>query len=342
MGGVTSCWPPEDREIDAAALKRERAESEAWGRSEGVPPEPMPKGRARRAGVAASSVDQSAVDNYKPPVHAKDPAINAMLEGVIVENQKLQVLFGHLKPSARSTVVDAFYGKTVKEGEEVIRQGEEGDCLYIVGSGSVDVYVSRDNKAGSRGDKVVTLGAGALFGELALMYCAPRAATVVAASPTVELWTLDQEPFKMLLQKNSQQQLSLYEGWLKDVPLFKSLNHFELSKLSDLLDSKLYDEGEAIIDQGEVGTTFHILEEGECTAFAKVGSGEKAVKVYSKQGDYFGELALLFDEPRKASVRATGEGCVVATISRDDFFSILGPIKEQLMQHAGQYEKITA
>merc|ERR1712113_326477 len=122
------------------------------------------------------------------------------------------------------------------------RQGEEGDCLYIVSDGQVDVFVARPGPdgvlpVGQKGAKVVSLGPGALFGELALMYSAPRAATVTIASAKCKLWKLDREPFKMLLAQQCQTQLSLYEGWLSEVEILKSLNQFELAKLSELLSS---------------------------------------------------------------------------------------------------------
>jgi len=300
-------------------------------------------GRARRAGIAAASVDKKAVDSYKVPVFEKDAATRKMLQDVIAKNEKMQVLFGHLKEAARASVVDAFFSKRVKVGDEIIRQGDEGSELYIVGSGTVDVYVARASdegklRPGDRGQKVVTLGAGALFGELALMYAAPRAATVVAATQA-EMWALGQEPFKMLLMQSSQQQYALYEGWLSQVDIFKALNQFELAKLSELLDSKLYSEGEVIIKQGEVGDCFYLLEDGECTAFISSAAGEQPVKVYDCQGQYFGELALLNEEPRKATVRASGTGCCVASLTKDDFASILGPIKEILQKNAETYQK---
>lgn len=300
---------------------------------------PATVGRARRAGIAAASVDKKTLDEYKAPIYEKDSATRAMLEEVIQKNEKMQVLFGHIKDAARANVIDAFFSKKVSQGEDIIRQGEEGDCLYVVASGSVDVFVARANTQGDRGSKVVTLGKGALFGELALMYSAPRAATVVAASPDVQLWALAQEPFKMLLVQSSQQQYALYEGWLRQVEIFKTLNQFELSKLSDMLDTELFCEGEVIINQGEVGDKFYLLEEGECTAFISGPSGEQQVMVYSQQGRYFGELALLNEEPRKATVRATNGDCVVASLQKEDFIGTLGPIKEILMKNAATYEK---
>eukprot|EP00408_Alexandrium_pacificum_P034004 CAMPEP_0171287312 /NCGR_PEP_ID=MMETSP0790-20130122/69481_1 /TAXON_ID=2925 /ORGANISM="Alexandrium catenella, Strain OF101" /LENGTH=333 /DNA_ID=CAMNT_0011756819 /DNA_START=134 /DNA_END=1135 /DNA_ORIENTATION=+ len=300
------------------------------------------QGRTRRAGVAAESVDKETIKDYKKPVYPKDEETMARLRKTLKENDKMQVLCGHLDGEPLNDVINAFYTKEVKAGEDIIRQGEEGDCLYIINDGSVDIFVARpgpDGKIadGDRGQKVVTFSGGALFGELALMYNSPRAATVVAASDKVLLWVLAAQDFKMLLAQSSQAQYAKYEGWLSEVELLKALNHFELSKLADILESEVYDAGEEIIKQGDPGSKFYLLEEGEAAAVIAGDDGEKEVKKYVKQGDYFGEIALLTEEPRKATVRATGGGCSVVSLSKADFTSLLGPIADILKNDVDKY-----
>jgi len=300
------------------------------------------QGRARRQGVAAESVAAEKIHDYKKPVHPKDEAAKTKLRTLLKENDKMQVLCGHLDGEPLNDVINAFFTKDVNEGDDIIKQGEDGDCLYIIDEGSVDIFVARpgaDGKIadGDRGSKVVTFGSGALFGELALMYNAPRAATVTAATATVKLWVLAAMDFKMLLAQSSQAQYAKYEGWLSEVELLKTLNHFELSKLADALENECYAGGEDIVKQGEAGEKFYILEDGKAAAFISGDDGEKQVKMYETQGDYFGEIALLTSEPRKATVRALGDGCAVVSISKEDFTSILGPISDILKKHVDKY-----
>jgi len=300
------------------------------------------QGARRRQGVAAEGMSAADVKGYVKPVYQKDQATNEKIKGIIQGNEKMQVLFGHLDSASLDDIVNAFQEVTKSKGEDIIKQGEEGDCLYIINDGEVDVYVARPGAdgqiaPGDRGPKVVSLGAGALFGELALMYSAPRAATVCIRSEQCKLWQLDREPFKMLLAQQSQSQYAMYEGWLAEVDLLKSLNRYELSRLSELLESTLFDDGEDIIVQGERGDKFYILEDGTCAAFINGSDGEKKVKDYEKQGEYFGEIALLKDEPRKATVRATGEGATVLSLSAEDFRLILGPIQDILQKDLDKY-----
>jgi len=298
--------------------------------------------RGKRAGISSESVSADQAANYVKPVYPKDNATKDAIKKTLKSNDKMQVLFGHLDGVPLEDVINAFQTREVRQGQEIIRQGDEGDSLYIIADGSVDVHVARPDATGKlqpndRGPKVVSLGTGALFGELALMYTAPRAATVVVGTSTAKLWALDREPFKMLLMKSSQQQYAKYEGWLSEVELFKTMNHFELTQLTDLLESTLYDDGEVIIKQGEIGDKFYILEDGTCSAYIEGAGGEKEVKKYDRQGEYFGEIALLKDEPRKATVRATGEGATVMSITKEDFTNVLGPITDLLKKDVDRY-----
>jgi len=295
--------------------------------------------RPRRCSVSAQRVSDDMVQDYKKPVHPKDQASIDNIQRTIAENDKMQVILGHLGREPLMDVVNAFYTKDFNEGTDIIRQGDAGDCLYIIADGTVDIFVNRPGADGllapGKGSKVVTFGPGALFGELALMYNAPRAATVTAAC-RVTTWVLNALDFKMLLVQSSQAQYAKYEGWLSEVDLLKTLNHFELAKLADVMQSDCFDSNEDIITQGDQGDKFYIVEDGTAAAFIMGDGGEKLVKQYEK-GGYFGEIALLTAEPRRATVRATGEGCSVVYVSKEDFDAVLGPITENLKLHVDQY-----
>lgn len=294
-------------------------------------------GRQRRAGVAAESVSNDDLKNYKKPVHPKDEAQKQRLLKTLKEHDKMQVLLGHLDAAKMEDLVNAFYLKEVPSGVDIIKQGADGDCLYIVDDGTVDIFVARGTTTpGDKGTKVLSIGAGALFGELALMYNAPRAATVCCTSP-VKAFALDAMDFKMLLASAGAAQYARYEGWLQEVELLKTLNHYELASLADILDSECFDGGEDIIKQGEAGDKFYILEDGIATAYISGQGGEKEVKRYEAKGEYFGEIALLTNAPRKATIRAMGEGCNVVSLSKEDFTNMLGPISEILKKHADKY-----
>jgi len=299
-------------------------------------------GAARRRGIAAESVNTQDIKDYVKPLYPKENKdAQNRIRNVLRNNPKMQVLLGHIDDSGMEDVVNSFKDCVASAGDTLIKQGDEGDSLYIIDSGHVDIFVARPGPGGKppsdKGAKVLTCGANSLFGELALLYSAPRAATAMVSSEICRLWQLDREPFKLLLMQKSQQQQELYQGWLTEVDIFKSLNHYELSRLSDLLTSTLFEEGEEIVKQGEHGDKFYILEDGRCNAYLQGPDGEKCVKEYSQQGEYFGEIALLKDGPRKATVRAVGQGATVLSISKRDFTIVLGPIQDILRRKIDAY-----
>jgi len=104
---------------------------------------------------------------------------------------------------------------------------------------------------------------------------------------------------------------SRYEIFLEKVPILGSIDAYERSQIADALKVETFAEGEKIVNQGDVGNKFYILEQGEATAT----KGDETLLSYSP-GDYFGELALLRNQPRAATVTAKGEVKVLTLDSR--------------------------
>lgn len=119
----------------------------------------------------------------------------------------------------------------------------------------------------------------------------------------------------------------MYEAFLEEVPLLSSLKSYERSKIADALDTIKYPADSTIINEGDPGDAFYLLESGEAEAFKNGVS----VKSYHR-GDYFGELALLDDKPRAASI-VTKTDVKVARLGRDGFKRLLGPV-ENIMRRA--------
>lgn len=296
---------------------------------------PAHYGMGRRTSVSAESLNPtaSANDNWTPPFHPKSADQEARLKKAISAN----FLFNHLDDEQSTQVLGALVEKPIPaKGIKVIVQGDQGDFFYVVEKGTFDVYV---NPSGTLqpgldglGEKVATIEPGGSFGELALMYNAPRAATVVSAEGGCTLWALDRITFRRILMDSTFQRRRLYESFLEEVPLLSTLTRYERSKIADALETQKYPAGTTIIKEGDAGEAFYLLESGEAEAF-KVGT-EGAVKQY-KKGDYFGELALLNDAPRAASVVSRTEA-KVAKLGKDGFQRLLGPV-ESIMRRT-KYE----
>jgi cAMP-dependent protein kinase regulator len=279
----------------------------------------------RRTSVSAESLNPASSDSesFTPPFHQKTQDQLTRLKASVSGN----FLFSHLDDDQASQVLGALHEKPIpSKGIKVIQQGDVGDYFYVVEKGSFDIYVNPSGKleagADGLGNKVGTVGPGGSFGELALMYNAPRAATVMSSEPST-LWALDRVTFRRILMDSAFQRRRLYEGFLEEVPLLSSLTPYERSKIADALETKKYPPGTVIIQEGDVGESFYILESGDAEVFKR--GVDQPVKRYNK-GDYFGELALLNDAPRAASVVSKSE-VKLATLGKHGFQRLLGPVE---------------
>lgn len=107
-----------------------------------------------------------------------------------------------------------------------------------------------------------------------------------------------------------------------------------------------YNPGEYVIRQGDIGDTFFIVVSGKLVAERKNNESKATcnvdddpISVYNyKDGDYFGEIALVRNIPRQASVKALTFTKVVS-IERSAFKRLLGPIEEILKRNEDRYKK---
>ena len=248
------------------------------------------------------------------------------------------ILFSDLDQRLLRELCDAVFPVSHSAGSEIIKQGEEGDNFYIVDSGECEVFVSKD---GDEPRLMLTAGKDMSFGNLALMYNAPRAATVIAKTD-VKLWAIDRATFRGYVCDHTNRKRKLHEGFLGRVPLLQQLSDTERARISDSLIIETYKAGDTIIKQGEPGDKIYILEEG--TAKAEVYTPDSdpiIVKEYSEPGDFFGELALLTQKPRAASVVATTDVVVIAMDAKC-FRRLVGPCEAILQRNVQQYKEVLA
>jgi len=236
---------------------------------------------------------------------------------------KANFLFQHLNEKQAKQVYDVMKRVTVKKGDVVIRQGDQGDWFYVVDEGEYAVTLNQGGKDVNILTYTTEGGANPCFGELALMYSKPRAATVTATRDGV-LWAMDRRSFRSILMKSSAVSLT---RTLRSVEVLKSLSVGQLQRLQDLLSEVTYKEGEMVIKQGEIGENLYIVAEGRVRITKREGKDEKMLMELGA-GSYFGERALLNSEPRAASVTAIDHQSKMLYISKDAFEEVLGPLQE--------------
>ncbi|KAH8556344.1 cyclic nucleotide-binding-like protein [Umbelopsis sp. PMI_123] len=294
-------------------------------------PPPSAYNRGRRTSVSAESIAPSQNQDYVKTIIPKSNEQKSRILASIGNN----FLFRNLDEEQYNDVVNAMAEKKVSSGTNVIEQGGVGDYFYVVESGTFDCFISKDGEAPI---KVVSYEAGGSFGELALMYNAPRAATIVATSNAV-LWALDRVTFRRILMENTSRKRRMYEAFLEEVPLLRSLKPYERHKIADALESVYYEDQDIIVSEGDIGDSFYIIESGEARVFRTGADGKQQEVNYLVRGGYFGELALLNDAPRIATVRANGR-LKCATLGKKAFTRLLGPVLDILKRNSENYHAI--
>ncbi|KAG0749555.1 hypothetical protein G6F57_003377 [Rhizopus arrhizus] len=279
----------------------------------------------RRISVSAESMQPKKLKSFHPEIPK-----SKMEQAMIRDSLSAHFLFKTIEEEQREQVIGIMQQKTFPEGTRVIEQGAAGDYFYIVSSGTLDCLVD--------GQKVLSYERGGSFGELALMYNAPRAATLVATSPVV-LWALDRVSFRSVIMESNATKRSMHESFLREVPLFKSMETAEIHKIADALEPVRFEDGQVVLKQDDPGDNFYLIEEGKAVFYKTASDGSQQKVNELNKGDYFGELALLNDKPRAATVIAEGPlKCV--TLSALAFTRLLGPVMDILKRNTANYHAV--
>ena len=201
-------------------------------------------------------------------------------------------------------------------GDAIIRQGEKGNKFYILVSGNADVYI---NTPGGAEMQVNQLKPGHYFGEMALLGGGVRTATVKASyEGPASVVALDGKDFNSLIDDSRslrEELVSLVER-RHTYHQLQTLSSLDAGVLQSILkDTKpvVYPEGHEVIRQGDVGDTFYLLLEGQVDILVRDEHGGQILVNQLSPGSYFGEMALMGNRRRNATVRVS-RGCTAKLI----------------------------
>nr|CCA18134.1 putative PKGIb [Albugo laibachii Nc14] len=209
-------------------------------------------------------------------------------------------LFNHLPDEKVMEIAGLLTRIKVKKGEIVIRQGTPGNTFYIVESGNLEVRVlsstddvpDDDEMPHDRfGDCVHSYNATTrfhpTFGELALIYSKPRAATVIALTDGI-LWGLDRHAFRSVLIQG--RPLCDVVHRLRQIRLLRPLTIAQTSLIAEELKPVRFSAGEVILHEGMLENGFYLITSGKVECRFRIN--DQAAMVL-KSFDYFGEVSLV-------------------------------------------------
>ncbi|KOO25648.1 camp-dependent protein kinase catalytic [Chrysochromulina tobinii] len=295
--------------------------------------------RTRRIAVRVETNDDMSYEDMHMEAVSKTDEERAFITKATKKNE----IFEHLTDDQVSFMIRGFTRLEIPEGELVISQGEAGDHFYIVVSGRYEASLSQLS-----GEVVAEYGGADSFGELALLYNAPRAATIrcTAGAPGGlasglhggVLWALERKRFRhVMVHTNASSLASKAEHFLKSVPMLSALTDAQRHALADVMDEVRYSDGEYLVTMGEVADALFFIKSGEVACHQ--GRASRAGDILRmKTGDVFGESFLeptAEDAVRKANVVAVGPVTVLrltAMAFREQLGNLQGDFLNKLQE----------
>jgi cAMP-dependent protein kinase regulator len=237
-------------------------------------------------------------------------------------------LFSMLSKEALRELVAAFEMITVPAGHVVIEEGQEGSEAYIVARGELEVSRRAPEEDGKPPLMLARLSSGALFGEMALLSRAPRAARVVASRPSI-LLVATREALEAVAQKRPEVGVELAAHCRRRMvtnlarisQVLVSVPAKERATLVERFETRIFEKGDRLVIEGEDAQGLHLVASGEVAVVAHE-KGEPVVIAELRAGDTVGEVALVLRRRANADVIAV-HPTVTLFLPREEFLSLV-------------------
>ncbi len=241
-------------------------------------------------------------------------------------------LFSQLDKEGLRALIAAFEMITVPAGKAVIEEGQEGAEAYIVARGELEVRRSvPPPEPGAPAPPQITLARltnGALFGEMALLSRAPRAASVVACRPSI-LLVARRDALEVVAQERPQVGVELaahcrrrmVANLVRTSPVLINVDPAERPALVERFETKVFEKGQKLITVGQDAAGLHLIASGEVAVVGDEG-GEPFVISTLGVGEVVGEVALVLRRKANADVVAV-HPTVTLHLPKEGFVSLI-------------------
>lgn len=197
---------------------------------------------------------------------------------------KNHFLFQDFNENVLKMIVEDLEGFQVEAGSILYREGEEGNCFFIIRKGQMEVLVDDDRKK--------ILNEDDCFGELALIHKCIRNATLRALTD-VEIYVIEGEKYRDINQSMTNSKLRDILFYIDLIPWLKSLDTTRKNSLASLTILQSYEPGEKLISNNNKDNDEEKLLIVKSGSFTVCKKNKEIKKLYPRE--YFGEKFLFFD-----------------------------------------------
>ena len=262
-------------------------------------------------------------------------------------------LFGGLEKGELAELLKAFAVRDLNRGERLVTEGEEGTEAYVVANGVLHV----ERRGEEDGDPLLlaALGPGAIFGEMALVSEAPRAASVVA-DEVASVLVVSREDLERLAKVTPAigQQLAQFcrgrmiANLLRHSSILRSVSPADREALFHRFETQRFEPGQSLVEEGDEGRGLFLLASGSVEVVGKDSDGDELRIAELGPGDVVGEISLVLRRPANATVRALS-ATIALQLERDDFQdairehpTLLGELYETATQREEETRTVVA
>ncbi|CAK82587.1 unnamed protein product (macronuclear) [Paramecium tetraurelia] len=222
---------------------------------------------------------------------------------------KNHFVFYNLSEAELENIVNKMFYCEAAAQTYIFKQQDHATCFFILQRGSLEVIVNEKAKR--------ELKTGDGFGELALLYNAPRSASVKCFE-NCNLWGIDRNTFRRAVEEMITKEYEENRKFMEVVRFFHNLTNEQKDAIAAVLIVQKFYKNQIIVNEGDPGSSFYIIKEGTVSVL----KGNKEVRKLYK-GDSFGEQALYYNTVRQMTVRAEDDVKCLA-LGRDSLTKILG------------------
>ncbi|KAL7555610.1 hypothetical protein ACA910_001365 [Epithemia clementina (nom. ined.)] len=187
--------------------------------------------------------------DFKPPVHHKTREEKQFILKALQNN----FVFENMAPCKSDPLVMAIKKLSANEGGEIIKQGDAGDYFYILEQGRCAFKV-KGIEVGQASEP------GSSFGELALLYTAPCAATVTALDTPTKFYCINQTTLCFILQNQTQEGTKTKFDLLRKIPFLRDLGDKDMGQLALAMTPHPFAKNDYLMRKGDDADFFTLFK----------------------------------------------------------------------------------